>query len=248
MDAGFEAHLDVDGEAFDRRDAALLRAVDEHGSLNAAAEALGRSYSRAHSRVSDLESVAGPLVDRERGGSGGGGSRLTEDARDLLARFDRLQAALAGTATTERVVLRGTVRERDGDLATVETDAGTVRAVVVAGVDDEAGSRGDRVQVAFRSDAVTLHAPDEAPGETATSARNRFDGTVTDVESGDGTALASVDVGVTDPLVVRITETSRRRLPVEAGAAVVASFKATATRATPLRGHPPSDDGRTNDR
>lgn len=228
MDAGFEAHLRVGEATFDGRDAALLRAVAEHGSLNAAASALGRSYSRAHGRIGDLEEAAGPLVERRRGGSEGGGSRLTDGARQLLAQFDRLQAALEGTAATERLVLDGTVRERDGDLVTVETAAGTVRALALA--DSEA------VQVSFRSDAVTLHAPESAPGGGETSARNRFRGEVVGVDRGDGTALVRVDVGATDPLAVRVTETSRRELGLEPGTAVAASFKATATRATPAPG------------
>ncbi|WP_123533900.1 TOBE domain-containing protein [Halosimplex salinum] len=228
MDAGFEAHLRVGDESFDGRDAALLRAVAAEGSLNAAASALGRSYSRAHARIGDLEAEAGSLVERERGGSQGGGSRLTDDARELLAQFDRLQATLEGTATTERLVLDGTVEERDGDLVTVETVAGSVRALALTDAED--------VQVSFRSDAVTLHAPESAPSGGETSARNRFGGTVVDVDPGEGTALVRIDVGANDPLVVRVTETSRRELGLEAGEFVVASFKATATRATAAPG------------
>ncbi|WP_415381642.1 TOBE domain-containing protein [Halosimplex sp. TS25] len=228
MDAGFEAHLRVGGETFDGRDAALLRAVAEHGSLNAAASALGRSYSRAHARVGELEGAAGPLVERERGGSEGGGSRLTDDARQLLAQFERLQAALEGTATTERLVLDGCVTERDGDLATVETAAGVVRALALTDAED--------VQVSFRSDAVTLHDPESAPEGAETSARNRFTGEVRDVDGGDGTALVRIDVGASDPLAVRVTETSLDALGLRPGKPVVASFKATATRATAAPG------------
>jgi len=228
MDAGFEAHLRVGGETFDERDAALLRAVAAEGSLNAAASALGRSYSRAHGRIGDLENAAGPLVERRRGGSEGGGSRLTDDARELLAEFDRLQAALAGTAATERLVLDGRVADRDGDLATVETAAGTVRALALTDADD--------VQVSFRSDAVTLHATETAPGGDETSARNRFRGEVVGVDRGEGTALVRIDVGADGPLVVRVTETSLAALGLEPGVEVVASFKATATRATAAPG------------
>lgn len=228
MDAGFEAHLRVGGETVDERDAALLRAVAAEGSLNAAASTLGRSYSRAHARIGDLEDAAGPLVERRRGGTEGGGSRLTDAARELLAEFDRLQAALAGTAATERLVLDGRVAERDGDLVTVETDAGTVRGLGLTDADD--------VRVAFRSDAVTLHDPERAPEGGDTSARNRFRGAVVGVDRGDGTALVRIDVGASDPLAVRVTETSLDALGLEPGTDVVASFKATATRATAAPG------------
>jgi len=224
MDAGYEAHLRVGSVTVDGRDTALLRAVADQGSLNAAADALGRSYSRAHSRLGDLEEALGPLVDRERGGPDGGGSRLTDEGRALLARFDRLAAALDGTATTERLVLDGTVLSREGRVAVVETPAGRVRALALT--DD------DRVQVSFRADAVTLHRPSGAPEGDETSARNRFEGTVTGVDRAEAVAGVTVDVGAGSPLVVRVTTDSLDRLGVEAGDAVVASFKATATRAT----------------
>jgi molybdate transport system regulatory protein len=236
MDAGFEAHLRVGEETVEERDAALLRAVARKGSLNAAASALGRSYSRAHARVGDLEDAAGPLVERRRGGTEGGGSRLTDEGRELLAEFDRLQAALAGTAATERLVLDGRVTGRSGDLVTVETPAGMVRALGLTDADD--------VRVAFRSDAVTLHDPEHAPEGGETSARNRFRGVVAGVDRGDGTALVRIDVGASAPLAVRVTETSLDALGLEPGAPVVASFKATATRATaaPGAGEPAETD------
>lgn len=228
MDSGFEAHLRVGDVRVDRRDAALLRAVAEHGSMNAAAEALGRSYSRANARIGDVEAETGPLVERRRGGAAGGGSTLTDRARRLLARFDRLAAALDGTATTERFVLDGTVTDRQGDLASVETSAGVVRALALTDAAD--------VQVSFRADAVTLHPADAAPGGGDTSARNRFRGRVEAVDRAAATARVAVDVGVDAPLVVRVTTESLDRLGLAPGTEVVAAFKATATRATPSYG------------
>ena len=236
FDAGFEAHLRVGEVTVDRRDAALLRAVAEAGSLSAAAESLGRSYSRSHARVGDLEAELGPLVERQRGGAGGGGSRLTDRARALLARFDRLAAALDGTAAVERFVVDGVVVERTGEVVTVETPVGRLRALALT--DDEG------VQVSVRADAVTLQAPGDAPPVDETSARNRFSGTVTAVEEGEATAAVSVDVGAADPLVVTVTTESLDRLALVPGSDVVASFKATATRATPAyadSGSPSSD-------
>lgn len=136
MDAGFDAQLRADEVAFDERDARLLRVVDEAGSLNAAADDLGRSYSRAHGRLTDLEDAFGDLVERQRGGESGGGSKLTARADELLARFDRLRAGYSSVAETAEAVLEGTVEERTGELGTVSTAAGRVRALVPPGVDD----------------------------------------------------------------------------------------------------------------
>ncbi|WP_276299335.1 TOBE domain-containing protein [Halorussus lipolyticus] len=226
MDAGFEAHLRADGVEFDADDADLLRAVDREGSLNRAAEALGRSYSRAHQRLTALEDALGPLVARQRGGSGGGGSELTDEARDVLARFERLRTEFTGTAEVEESVLSGRVVSREGELATVETSAGQVRALA-----PEADT--DAVQVAVRADAVTLHAPADAPAEEATSARNRFAGTISAIDSGEQVARVLVDVDADALLGALVTMSSVEKLDLREDSDVVASFKATATRASP---------------
>ncbi|WP_195156036.1 TOBE domain-containing protein [Halococcus agarilyticus] len=224
MDAGFEARLRADGVSFEARDAALLRAVDEHHSLNAAADALERSFSRAHARITALEEEFGPLVERQRGGVGGGGSELTDDARDLLARFERLRAAYAGTASVAETVLDGRITERDGELATVETAAGTVRAL--------APEAAERVEVTLRADAVTLHVPDDVPASGEMSARNRLRGEAVDLVPGETIVRVGVDVGADAPLTVLVTHDALGALDLAVGDPVVASFKATATRAT----------------
>ncbi|MFB6171397.1 MAG: TOBE domain-containing protein [Haloarculaceae archaeon] len=224
MDAGFDARLRADGVAFTERDAALLRAVDEVGSLNRAADDLGRSYSRSHQRLGVLEDAFGALVERQRGGPSGGGSTLTDRGRELLAAFDRLRASYTSVAETTEAVMEGTVVERTGEIGTVATDAGSIRALVPPDV--------EAVQVSFRADAVTLHDPADVPAANATSARNRLDGRVVGVEQGEAVSQVTVDVGATDPLFALVTEDSRRTLALEPGRRVVASFKATATRAT----------------
>jgi molybdate transport system regulatory protein len=224
MDPGFEARLHADDVAFTPRDATLLRAIRETGSLNAAAGELGRSYARAHGRLKDLEDAFGPLVDRQRGGAGGGGSHLTDDAERLLARFDRLQSAFSSAANADETVLTGRVVDREGELVTVETGAGRIRAIAPRDVES--------VQVSVHADAVTLYLPGEAPPEGATSARNRFAGTVHDVDTGDAVALVTVDVGGERPLASLLTVESVERLGLRAGTSVVATAKATATRAT----------------
>jgi molybdate transport system regulatory protein len=228
MDAGFAARLRADGMSFEARDAELLRAVDEHRSLNAAADALGRSFSRAHARITALEAEFGPLVERQRGGVGGGGSELTDAARDLLARFERLRTAYAGTATVEETVLEGRITERDGEMATVETAAGTVRAL--------APEAAERVAVTLRADAITLHAPDDPPKTGEMSARNRFQGEAVDLVPGETIVRVGVDVGPAEPLVVLVTHDAIGALDLAVGDPVVASFKATATRATAAEG------------
>jgi molybdate transport system regulatory protein len=73
----------------------LLEAIDAHGSLSRAAEALHIPYRTAWERVKATESEIGfRLLESESGGSDGGGSRLTPEARDLCRRFRRVSGGI----------------------------------------------------------------------------------------------------------------------------------------------------------
>jgi len=217
------AALIEDDVEFDGRDAALLGAIHETGSVAAAASDLGRSRARALSRIEALEDAFGTLVDRTRGGSGGGGSRLTAAGRRLLDRYDRLQAVLAATATVPETVIDGTVRSVDGELATAATAVGAVR-----GLHDGADA-GDSVQVRVGADAVTVYASGDRVDPDETSARNRLRAEVLGTETGETVSTVRVDV---DGVVFRVlmTEESAERLGLTPGDDVAIRWKATATR------------------
>jgi len=220
----FETILRSAGVTFDREDAALLWAIDEHGSLADASAALGRSRSVATRRLRELETAFGPLVATERGGTGGGGSSVTEWGYRLLGRFERLRTEFSGVVTVDETVLEGTVRDRDDNLATVETAAGRLRALAP----DDA----DAVWVTLRADVVTLHDPEGAPAAGATSARNQLRGTVVERTDHGSTVELDVDIGAEVPLTALVTTESASELDARPGTTVIASFKTTATRAT----------------
>jgi molybdate transport system regulatory protein len=224
----FDARLGRGEVSLTGKDRELLVAIADAGSINGAAAATGRSYAHAQRRIVTLEEAFGPLVERRRGGAAGGGSTLTDNARALLARLDRLRASFAGVAESEETVLQGEVVDCDGELATVETPAGRVRVVTVG-----ESAAGDAVQVAIRADTVTLNRPADAPEPEGTSARNQFRGSVTDIERGESLALVRLDVGVETDLAAVVTRDSIAKLDIDPGSTVVASFKATATRAVP---------------
>lgn len=85
--------LEIDGEpVFSRGRALLFRAIDRHGSINAAARETGIPYRRAWGFVKAMEARLGaPLVTTKKGGADGGGASLTPAARELLAGFERLE-------------------------------------------------------------------------------------------------------------------------------------------------------------
>jgi molybdate transport system regulatory protein len=70
---------------------ALLRAVDAQGSIAKAAKLLKMTYRRAWGQIKGMEEQLGlSLVVKQTGGQGGGGAALTPEARDLLAKYERL--------------------------------------------------------------------------------------------------------------------------------------------------------------
>jgi molybdate transport repressor ModE-like protein len=75
---------------------ALLEAVREHGSLVAAARALGVPHRTAWQRVQEMEACLGVrLLETTSGGFGGGGtSHLTDAARELVRRYHTVRAGL----------------------------------------------------------------------------------------------------------------------------------------------------------
>ena len=219
----YSTKLSVDGVTIDQRDIEMLDAIDQHGSMHKAADALGRSYARLQNRVVEIEEAVGTITERQRGGSGGGGTKLTQNARELRQQFDRHEAELDGVARVTESVFTGTVRDRTGELATVDTEIGTILALVPADAGD--------VQVTVRSDAVVLTDPDKAPRADETSLRNQFTGTVTQLEPGDAITRVTIRLAADSPIQALITKASADRLALEQDSSITVSFKATAARA-----------------
>lgn len=217
------AALVRDGVEFDERDVALLEEIDKAGSVAKASTALGRSRARDLSRIEELESVFGDLVERHRGGSGGGGSKLTDNATRLLNRYKRLQVALTATAQVPETVLEGTVSSISGELADVTTDVGTVRGL------HDGVTHDDPVQVRIGADSLTVLDPRESPDPDSTSARNRLSGTVSTIECGETVCIIDIDVGGSTFRTL-ITRDSAEQLGLQNGLDIVITWKATATR------------------
>ncbi len=69
----------------------LLRAIEDKGSLKAAADELGTSYRKAWGDIKKAEELLGyDLTEKHRGGKDGGKSILTNKAKNLLEAYDAL--------------------------------------------------------------------------------------------------------------------------------------------------------------
>ncbi len=88
------AYSEALGHGLADRRIAVLRHIGEGGSISQAARAVGVSYKAAWQALDTLTNLAGvPLVERLVGGAGGGGARLTDAGRQLLAAAHALEAA-----------------------------------------------------------------------------------------------------------------------------------------------------------
>ena len=88
--------LEADGEpVFSKGRELLFDAIESEGSINRAAARMGIPYRRAWGYIRAMEERLGVnLVETRKGGAHGGGAVLTEDARELLVRFRRLEEGI----------------------------------------------------------------------------------------------------------------------------------------------------------
>lgn len=96
MKPRFNAWLEVDGKvALSAWRVRLLEAIQETGSITAAAERLSVPYRRAWEKIHEMEAALGQgLLDTQVGGTRGGGARLTAEAQELIVRFHRFADGL----------------------------------------------------------------------------------------------------------------------------------------------------------
>jgi len=89
MQLRYKIWLDNNGKAFGIGPSDILKRVDRHQSLSKAAREINMSYSQAWTLMNALEKRLGfKLLEREVGGVSGGGSRLTDRARELVRQYD----------------------------------------------------------------------------------------------------------------------------------------------------------------
>jgi len=68
----------------------LLEAIEQTGSISAAAEGLGVPYRIAWQKIHEMEERLGKqLVETQTGGREGGGSKLTPLALDYILKFNQ---------------------------------------------------------------------------------------------------------------------------------------------------------------
>lgn len=76
--------------------AELLARIQDTGSISAAGREMKMSYKRAWMLVEEMNAAfRAPLVERVRGGPGGGGAQLSPSGLAVLTHYRRVEAAAA---------------------------------------------------------------------------------------------------------------------------------------------------------
>lgn len=254
--------LDVRGSlwlAVDGRDlgghgrVALLRAIEQHGSITRAAAAFGISYKGAWQAVEAMNAVSGrPLVERATGGRGGGHTRLTEHGRRLVERYEQLDEAhqrfvgLLGRDAVDLAQEFSLLKVLNVKTSARNQWVGQVVAIRAGAVNDEVelalpgGTRiaaivtrestaalGLRLQtpvIAMVKSSSVLLAADL--GAAKVSARNRIDGRVAAVQRGAVNCEVEVDAGGLRVVAI-VTQASADALALAPGSAVSALVQAS---------------------
>ena len=85
---------DKNEKFFGEGPARLLRGIEETGSLRGAAGQMSMAYTKALKLIKNAEAALGfPLTQSTVGGRSGGGSRLTEQGKEWLSRYESYRDA-----------------------------------------------------------------------------------------------------------------------------------------------------------
>ena len=76
----------------------LLQAIEQTGSISAAARSLGMSYRRAWLLIDTMnQCFREPVVDTATGGKGGGGAQITPFGKTALRAYRAMEASASAT-------------------------------------------------------------------------------------------------------------------------------------------------------
>ena len=241
------------GDSFALEQVRLLEAINESGSISAAARALGVSYKTAWERLERMNNLSEePLVTRSAGGTQGGGSQLTCHGQKILQGFARLAQQhsdfvenlgsglnriddLASFVSTNRLVssagnqFLGVVTAVDPGAVNAEISVKVNEQVSLVAIITEqsrvdlAIEPGSQIVALVKASSVLL----ATSAELSVSARNIIQGTVSRLSIGRVNTDVTLDIGDGKTLSAVITNLSTDRMKLSEGDEITAFFKAS---------------------
>lgn len=231
----------------------LLERIDVSGSISAAATAMGMSYKAAWQAVETINNLSHePLVVRQTGGSTGGGTRLTDYGRRMVATYRRLEqewaavpAAMSQTLNDFDQYYRMSRRfdmqtsARNQFLGTVKTvTKGAVNAEIIVDIGNDVelaaiitNDSAEHMALEPGSDAYALIKAQwiilTVENNFKTSARNSLTGTVVRCQEGAVNAEIVIELAGGKTVAAIITNESVRTLALKEGMRATALIKAS---------------------
>ena len=231
----------------------LLEQIEHTGSISKAAKAMKMSYKAAWDSVDAMNNLAErPLVERATGGKGGGGTHLTEYAKELISTYKilneehqrflnnlslRINEASGHLRLLERMTIRVSARNQlAGKIVKIHKGAvnsevvlqlrgsDTVTAIVTNDSIKALDLQIDTEAYAlFKAGAVML----STDMDLNLSTRNRFVGTVERINEGSVNSEVIVNLEGGNTICSTVTNASLKELGLEKGTPVVAFCKAS---------------------
>jgi len=231
----------------------LLLAIQEHGSISKAAKAVPMSYKTAWDAVDTMNNLSHtPIVSKETGGKGGGGTALTEYGENLLKTYKILKEEQTrfmqklndltdidtGTFKTigrlaMQISARNQIRGIVDKIVSNEVNANIVIVpksdnTLFANIENQALNtlhikQGEEVVALFKSNNVML----STNGDIEISARNKIKGTITAITKDSTNSEVILDIGEGESIASIITTGAVKRLKLEVGKEVFAFIKSS---------------------
>lgn len=199
----------------------LLELVQETGSIKKAAESIKMSYKAAWDSINSLNQIYGtPLVERQTGGKGGGGTTLTKTGKDLIKtynHFSRLHMMYLNAMISSNKIT-GVVESLENTHVMIKTLGGDTLACIPL---DEDVKIGEEVTIFISPRDIILM---DSNTFTA-SARNILHADVVSAQLNGIYAEAILKTANGTELTVSVTAKSAEKLGLKTGSAIFALFK-----------------------
>ncbi|MDD2468435.1 MAG: TOBE domain-containing protein [Desulfobulbus sp.] len=232
----------------------LLEEIKACGSINQAAKSVGMSYKAAWERIENINNISPkPLLNRQVGGSGGGGTVLTEAGHEFLKKANLLQReftsfinffyfspeeAFNTLKTLRRIEMKISARNVWlGNVAKIEK--GAVNSVVTLSLRGQdqivsviTENSVNRLGLEVGSEALAIvKAPSvmlaQEVDPTKISARNILKGTINRILSGMVNDEVTIDLVGGNTVTSILTSESVRRIGLKEGMPISAIIKAS---------------------